>query len=134
MARFLLDEHLSFRLAEPLRRRGHDAVTARQLGLAGADDATILLEAAHRGCILATENHRDFLNLHYAWRRWPVGWDLAPAPVHAGILSLEQLPQSALEVVATALDEFVTLGRPLANGFYAWRSHRGWSHHPVSER
>lgn len=52
--RFLLDSALSPWMAEELRRAGHDAVHARELGLAAAPDREVLARAAQEGRVLLT--------------------------------------------------------------------------------
>lgn len=43
--RFLLDENLSPRLAEPLRAAGHDVTHVHEVGLSGRDDETVIARA-----------------------------------------------------------------------------------------
>lgn len=52
--RFLLDNPVSPRIAEVLRRAGHDAVHVRDYGLQAADDATILDRASQEQRIVIT--------------------------------------------------------------------------------
>lgn len=67
--RFLVDNSLSPRLARLLVEAGHDVIHVRDLGLGGADDATIFDAASHEqrviiaqdtdfGTILATRQAR----------------------------------------------------------------------------
>jgi len=52
--RFLVDNALSPELAAGLRRQGHDAVHARELGLSKADDPVLFLRAAHEDRIIVS--------------------------------------------------------------------------------
>ncbi|MGQ9533413.1 MAG: DUF5615 family PIN-like protein [Desulfotomaculales bacterium] len=52
--RFPLDSPLSPWMAAELRRAGHDAVHARELGLAAAPDREVLARAAREGRVLLT--------------------------------------------------------------------------------
>jgi len=131
VAAFLIDEHVTPRLREPLSQRGHSAFHVRALGLAGVRDASILLIAAGRGLILVTENHQDFLTLHEAWQAWTRAWRLSPAPVHSGILTIPQLPVARLDETAAAIAQLVGSGRPFANALHRWSISRGWQLHPV---
>lgn len=58
--RLLLDEMYSPALVEALRRRGVDAATACELGLAGSSDPDLLAAAAAQQYVLLTENVADF--------------------------------------------------------------------------
>ena len=62
MARILLDEGLPVRAAGVLRDRRLDAVHAREVGLASADDASILEYAREHGHACITLDH-DFHRL-----------------------------------------------------------------------
>ena len=62
--RLLLDEHLSPAIAEQLRARGHDAVTAAEAGLAGVADERVLSWAVRERRAVVTNNVRDFRPLH----------------------------------------------------------------------
>ncbi len=64
--RLYLDHDISYRLAEQLRTRGHDAVGAWEVGNAGLDDPAQLEYAASQGRVLVTCNARDFVP-HYIW-------------------------------------------------------------------
>ena len=52
--RFLIDNALSPRVAEALRRAGHDAVHVRDYGMHAADDAEIFARAAEEGRTIAS--------------------------------------------------------------------------------
>ena len=60
--RLYLDENLSPRIAEQLRRRGIDAVTVRDLGLLGDEDRNHLQRATQMDRVLVTTDV-DFLRL-----------------------------------------------------------------------
>ena len=62
--RLLLDEHYSPRIAEELRRRGHDAMAARERPeLRGLTDAALFALMASEGRAILTEDASDFLPL-----------------------------------------------------------------------
>ena len=61
--RFLLDEQLSWRLAQAAVRAGLDVTAVNGSELAGLDDRSILLAAAAQERILVTYNIRDFVRL-----------------------------------------------------------------------
>lgn len=61
--RYLLDEHVSHAVAEGLRRRGIDVLTAVEAGLRGASDIEYLRRSHIEGRIVVTQD-RDFLRLH----------------------------------------------------------------------
>ena len=61
--RFLLDEQLSWRLAQAAVRAGLDVTAVKGSELAGLDDRSILLAAADQERILVTYNIRDFIRL-----------------------------------------------------------------------
>ena len=61
--RFLLDEHISPRVAPGLKRVGIDAVTAIEAGLGGADDEALLANAWALGRVVVTYNTADFAPL-----------------------------------------------------------------------
>ena len=103
MADFQLDHNLSHRLAPELRALGHGCVTARDLGLEGADDDLHLTTATDAGRILVTHNRRDFIALHRVWHRWSRRWGAGER--HAGILVLlPQKPELSELAAAQALD------------------------------
>jgi hypothetical protein len=66
--RVLLDVHVPIAVAEALRRRGIDALTAQDAGCALADDESLLQRAADQGRVLATQD-ADFLEIVSRWRR-----------------------------------------------------------------
>jgi predicted nuclease of predicted toxin-antitoxin system len=63
MTRLLLDENLSPNLAARLRTRGHDAVHVKDVHLAGAHDAVIMLWAAEQGRTVVTHDGDFVRNL-----------------------------------------------------------------------
>jgi hypothetical protein len=60
----LIDECLSPELAAVARARGLVALHVTWLGQKGASDRTLAAWAAERGCIVVTNNRRDFLRLY----------------------------------------------------------------------
>ncbi|MEL6765118.1 MAG: DUF5615 family PIN-like protein [Cyanobacteria bacterium J06607_6] len=59
-----LDENLSPRLAQQLRKHGFDAVAVRESKLLGRSDAEQLAFAVNQGRTLVTINFSDFVALH----------------------------------------------------------------------
>ena len=118
MARFLLDHNVSRRLVSELHLLGHDAETARDLGLGRADDDQLLTAATDAGRVLVTHNGQDFRALHRAWHRWSRRWGAREA--HGGILVLRpQRPELPVAEAARVLDEAV--GRyQLANALFEY--------------
>jgi predicted nuclease of predicted toxin-antitoxin system len=77
--RLLLDEHFSFRIAEALRTRGHDAVAmCERPDLREMPDEDLLRCAHANGRALVTENVQDFLPIH--------GRFLAHGEQHSGLV------------------------------------------------
>lgn len=62
--RLLLDEHVSRRIAEELRDRGHDVLTVGEAGLAQRPDEEVLACAVQDRRAVVTANYRDFRMLH----------------------------------------------------------------------
>jgi predicted nuclease of predicted toxin-antitoxin system len=62
--RLLLDEQLSPAIAEQLRARSHDVVSAAEVGLAGAADERVLASAARDRRAVVTNNIKDFRPMH----------------------------------------------------------------------
>ena len=60
---FYLDEDISPKVAEILRKRGIDAVSAHEVGMAGASDEEQFAEAVSRNAAVVTRNRDDFLAL-----------------------------------------------------------------------
>jgi hypothetical protein len=126
VAEFHLDQNVPPSCAPLLRQAGHTVVTAWALGMQYAEDAEHLLYAAQTSRILVTRD-RDFLGLHAAWLLWPVAWQVAPLPQHAGIVLIPgnwSVPQAAQELHA-----FVQGGRVLVNTLHEHDNVRGWLAH-----
>jgi predicted nuclease of predicted toxin-antitoxin system len=62
--RLLLDEHLSPAIAEELRHRGHDVVTAIEARLGGRSDSELLDWAIDNRRAVVTANYPAFRTLH----------------------------------------------------------------------
>lgn len=59
----LFDVHVHHGATERLREEGIDVIHASDVGLAGADDLSLLLSAAEAGRIVVTRNYQDFAPL-----------------------------------------------------------------------
>jgi Domain of unknown function (DUF5615) len=67
--KLLLDEHYPPSIAEQLRERGHDAVSAQEdVDLRGMTDSDLFGEAQRRKCAVLTENVGDFVVLDAEYR------------------------------------------------------------------
>jgi len=66
MASFYTNENFPIKVAEYLRKMGHDVLTSHEAGNANQriPDAEVLDFAAKSGRILLTINRRDFIELH----------------------------------------------------------------------
>jgi hypothetical protein len=61
--KFYIDEDISPKVAEILRKHGIDGVSAHDIGLAGASDEDQFAEAVSRKCAIVTRNRDDFITL-----------------------------------------------------------------------
>lgn len=59
----LFDIHVHYGASERLREEGIDVVHASDVGLAVADDLSLLLSATEAGRIVVTRNYEDFAPL-----------------------------------------------------------------------
>lgn len=77
---FLLDEDLSYRVAEGLRRRGVDAISVYEIDRANRriPDGDQLEYASAAGRVIVTYNRADYQKLDASWR--------ADGHAHSGIL------------------------------------------------
>ncbi len=89
------DEDAGRSLAEALRVRRFDILTAAQAGLLGASDERQLEHAAGLGRVLLSFNRRDFRRLHTRWR--------AEGREHGGIVLLPQFGPVERRAVRAAL-------------------------------
>ena len=125
MARFYLDHNVAPGIGNALVNLGHDSVTARQLHLAGATDATHLLTAEQQNAVLIT-NDLDFLALQPAWHEWAIAWGVTPAPVHHGILLISQGQMGGAAPAARGIHAHVSGNPTLSNTLWQWTTLRGW--------
>jgi len=98
---FLLDEDISYRVAEGLRQRRVDAVSVHEVGRANrrVSDAEQLDFAAQEGRVLVTYNRADFQALDAAWR--------TQERRHAGILWCDErsIARRAIGDLIRAIEE-----------------------------
>ena len=67
---FLLDEDISYRVAEGRRQQGVDALSVHEVGRANwnVSDAEQLQYATQQGGFLVTDNRADYQALDATWR------------------------------------------------------------------
>ena len=98
---FLLDEDLSYRVAEGMRQRGVDALSVHEVGRANrkVSDAEQLEYATQQGRVLVTYNRADYQALDATWR--------AQGRTHTGILWCVErsIPRRAIGDLVRALAE-----------------------------
>ena len=61
---YLDDDSADARLAQLLRRAGHDVQRPIDVGMVGEDDAVHLAHAIRQNRVCLSHNHHDFENLH----------------------------------------------------------------------
>ena len=81
--RLYLDEDVHKRLAQALRLRSFDALSAHEAGYWGLSDQEQLAYAAAGGWVLFTFNVRDYVRLHVEW--------LQTNRPHCGIIVSDQI-------------------------------------------
>lgn len=98
MLRFLLDEDVSYRVAQELRHRGVDAVSIHEVHRTGLRDEDQLTYASAEGRVLVTYNRADFQALDGQWR--------VQERAHAGILWCAErtLPRRSIGDLVRALE------------------------------
>jgi predicted nuclease of predicted toxin-antitoxin system len=98
--KYYLDEDISPKVAELLRERDIDAVSAHEKGMRGVSDKEQLKEAARQGRVLVTRNRDDFILLSVRFFE-----DLKP---HHGIIIIvpHSIPGTDFNVLARLLSEY----------------------------
>ncbi len=123
---FYTDEDVGVRVAEFLRARGYDAISARNANRLEESDADQLRYAARQGWTVITHNAKHFRRLHEEWG--------ATGQAHAGILTLDRPPKPRLptpeEFAARIADLLATPDLVLANALWRWRGNNQWRQYP----
>ncbi len=101
---FLLDEDVSYRVAEGLRQRGVDAISVHEAGRANSrvSDEDQLVFATSAGRVLTTYNRADYQVLDAMWR--------VKGRTHAGILwcAERSIPRRAIGDLVRAIEAFAS--------------------------
>ncbi|MCF8053182.1 MAG: DUF5615 family PIN-like protein [Desulfobacterales bacterium] len=94
-----LDEDISPRVAEFLRKKGTDAVSAHEIQMIGASDEQQLARAASEGRAMVTRNRNDFVALTVRFFQ-----DIRP---HCGVLIVpHSLPGHDFSRLANRLHDY----------------------------
>jgi len=97
--KYYLDEDISPKVAELLRERGVDAVSAHEKGMRGVSDEEQLEKAAKEERVLVTRNRDDFILLSVRFFE-----DLKP---HHGLIIIpHSIPGSDFNLLARLLSEY----------------------------
>jgi hypothetical protein len=123
MARLHIDQCLSWRIAQELRGRGHDARHAAEVAMQTASDDEHLIVAARDHRIIVTENEDDFALLHDAWIRWQRAWQVQESWRHAGILIVPS--DFVIHTTVATVDAFVSREEILTDALVRWTVN-GW--------
>jgi hypothetical protein len=108
--KYYLDEDLSQRLAERLRRANIPATSAHEEGAEGWSDEAQLEKAASQGCCLVTRNRNDFIELTVQFYR--------DGRQHAGVLIVPySYPGDNMTLLAKAL---ISYARAHPDGMLAY--------------
>jgi predicted nuclease of predicted toxin-antitoxin system len=107
--KLLLDEHLSPRLAEALRVKGHDVICVIEIGLDGADDRIVWERAIAEERVLVSYDTGDFLTLFNLL--FQESWH------HPGlvVISTKTIPMHDFGGLERALDGLLTRAPDLAD-------------------
>ena len=99
--KFYLDEDISPKVAQILRKRGIEALSAHEIGMAGTSDEEQFAEAVSRNAAVVTRNRDDFLALTI--RAFE---NLSP---HHGVVVLSySIPGSNFKLAARMLERLAT--------------------------
>jgi Domain of unknown function (DUF5615) len=104
VAGFYSDSHVSWPALARLQDFGHDVVRCQQVGNKDAEDEDHLLYASINAITLITSDS-DYEQLHRAWCKWSVAWQVTIN--HAGILIVPTTQFWTPEETAEAIDAFV---------------------------
>jgi len=97
--KFYLDEDISPKVAQILRKKNIDAISAHEVGMLGASDEDQLTAAAAEGRVLVTRNRDDFIILTVRFFE-----DLKP---HRGLLIVPHtIPGSDFSLLSNLLTTF----------------------------
>ena len=95
-----LDEDISPRVAELLRKKGVDAVSAHEKDMKGASDEEQLTAAVNEGLVMVTRNRNDFIALTVRFFQ-----DFNP---HYGLIIIpHSIPGSNFSLMANRLSAFI---------------------------
>ena len=110
----LLDEMYPRLIADALRTRGHDVVSAHEAPGSGATDVTVLDYARSEGSAVVTENVRDYRSLADALH--------TTGQSHAGLVftTEKRWPRRDAGALITALDALLASSPEQALGAELW--------------
>ena len=111
MKLYVDDDTVKGKLVALLRRAGHTLMLPIDLNMSGVSDARHFINAIHRGFVLLTRNHDDFLDLHEVV--------LAAHGTHPGLLIIRSDNDPTRDMtpggIVHAITKLLASGAPVAD-------------------
>jgi len=118
MAALLVDEGIGRDLVQALVIQGYSALHVIDIGLKGAHDVVVFLEAQRRGLSVFTRNRDDSVFAATCWRTWGLG-------DHQGVIAPHEGSQPSRADLYTALLRYCADTSSFVNFIELFQGRRG---------